>query len=199
MQYQQKLDEIIGSLQQPASVLLHSCCAVCSSYVLEYLSAHFLVTVLYYNPNIYPDTEYRKRKTEQIRLIRETSYPFPVAFIDADAEYSVFLAAADGLCAAPEGGLRCEACFRLRLTETARRAAGRFDFFGTTLTVSPHKNAQTINAIGEALGAHYGVSWLYSDFKKKNGYLRATQLARQYGLYRQNYCGCEFSMRGEGE
>lgn len=195
MNYQQKLDDIIQNADDGASLLLHSCCAVCSSYVLEYLSEKFSITVLYYNPNIYPETEYLKRKAEQKRLIETVAYKYPVRYLDDYYDHDYFTDIIKSFEALPEGGERCCRCFNLRLRETARQAAqGEYAFFATTLTVSPHKNAQKINEIGMALAKEYGVGWLYSDFKKKDGYLRSVRLANQYGLYRQNYCGCEFSL-----
>ena len=196
MNYQHKLETIMERSENAVPVMLHSCCAVCSSYVLEYLSAKFSVTVLYYNPNIYPDDEYNKRKKEQIRLINEVKYKNEVSYIELDTGHGDFISSVAGLEKFSEGGARCARCFDLRLRKTVRLAAeGNYAFFATTLTVSPHKNAQDINRIGESLSAEYGVPWLYADFKKNNGFLRSTQLAKQYGLYRQNYCGCEFSLK----
>ena len=177
-------------------VLLHSCCGPCSSYVLEYLTRYFDVTLLYYNPNIQPEAEYEKRLATQRELL--THFP-EVRLMDCAYDGSAFDAAAAGFEDEPEGGARCTRCFLLRMEETARRAAaGGFDFFCTTLSVSPHKDAERINRIGDALAARYAVRWLPSDFKKRNGYLRSTQLAREFGLYRQADCGCEFSRRAMG-
>lgn len=179
-----------------SKLLLHSCCAPCSSAVLECLTPHFSVTVFYFNPNIFPDAEYLRRKDEQLRLIQTASYPNPVSVLDCDCDYQTFLASVCGLESCPEGGARCQNCFSLRLRETASAAKSRgFPLFGTTLTVSPHKDAAAINRIGEALAAEYDVRWLPGDFKKKNGYLRSAELSRIFGLYRQDYCGCEFSLR----
>ena len=195
MNCQQKLDILMEQSTDGLPVLLHSCCAVCSSYVLEYLAGKFSVTVLYYNPNIYPNNEYLKRKNEQKRLINETEYPYKVSYIELDNNYGDFISYVSGLQNSSEGGARCVRCFELRLEKTAELAAkGSYGFFATTLTVSPHKNANDINRVGEQLAAKYGVPWLYSDFKKKDGYLRSVRLAEQYNLYRQNYCGCEFSL-----
>ncbi len=178
------------------SLLLHSCCAPCSSYVLEYLSRYFRITVLYYNPNIYPEEEYFRRTEEQQRLIREMPLPNPVQFLEGRFEPAEFYTAIRGLEHIPEGGDRCRACFRLRLDEAARIASERgFDYFTTTLTISPLKNAAALNEIGEALADEYGVRWLPSDFKKKNGYKRSIELSAEYDLYRQDYCGCVFSKR----
>ena len=171
--------------------MLHSCCGPCSSRCLEVLKEYFSVTVLYYNPNITDEAEYEKRKAEQIRLLKETGW---AGFMDCGYGPAEFFSAASGLEGEPEGGARCYACYRLRLDYTARMAKEQgFDYFCSTLSVSPHKNAAWLNEIGEKLQEKYGVKWLYSDFKKENGYLRSVRLAEQYGLYRQNYCGCVFS------
>ena len=190
--YQLQTDKILASLpaDKPA-LLLHSCCGPCSSYVLEYLTAWFRVTLLFYGPNIQPEAEYEKRLYWQ----RETLSHFPgVELMECGYDGMAFEQAARGLEGEPEGGERCTACFALRMGETARRAAeGGFDWFCTTLSVSPHKDAQRINRIGEALERRYGVRWLPSDFKKRDGYLRSIRLASQFGLYRQDWCGCRFS------
>lgn len=175
-------------------LLLHSCCAPCSSAVLEYLSPHFDITLFYYNPNITPAEEYRKRVAELHRLVEAADYPNPVRIVEGRYDSGEFFAIARGLEDLPEGGERCAKCYRLRLEETAKVAAeGGFEYFTTTLSVSPYKNAQKLNAIGAELSAEYGVKYLLSDFKKKDGYRRSIELSAQYGLYRQNYCGCEFS------
>lgn len=198
MDYLRQMELLLRGAPDGAALLLHSCCAVCSSSVLEQLAQKFRVTVFYFNPNIFPLAEYEKRKAEQQRLIATVAYPFPVGYIDADYDHAAFLQIAQGLEAEPEGGRRCARCFELRLRETARRAAdGNYAFFATTLTVSPHKNAAAINEIGAALAREYGVAWLPSDFKKQDGYLRSIWLAEQYSLYRQNYCGCEYTFQGE--
>ena len=196
--YQRELDKVIAGLAEKVPVLfLHSCCAPCSSYVLEYLSQYFRITVFYYNPNIYPEEEYRKRVVEQQRLIREMPLKHPVSFIEGDFDDAHYYEAVKGLEREPEGGARCRVCFALRLRETAKRAVlANADYFATTLTISPLKNAAVINEIGEELAGEYGVSWLPSDFKKKNGFKRSGELSARYGLYRQNYCGCVFSMKG---
>ena len=195
--YQKKLDALIGSLANEGRVpklLLHSCCAPCSSYVIEYLSQYFSITVFYYNPNLYPDEEYARRSSEQKRLIREMKTKHPVAYIDEGFDSAQFYEAAKGLEHEPEGGARCKKCFELRLGETAKKASGRGDdYFATTLTISPLKNAQLLNEVGEELAKEYGVRWLPSDFKKREGYKRSIELSREYGLYRQDYCGCVFS------
>ena len=172
-------------------LLLHSCCAPCSSYCLEQVSPVLQTTVLYYNPNLDSEEEYEKRKGEQIRLLQKTGM---ADFLDCDYSPEDFTKIAKGYENAPEGGARCERCFRLRLERTAKEAkAGGYDFFATTLTLSPLKNAKLINEIGFELEKEYGVCYLPSDFKKRNGYLRSIQLSKEHALYRQNYCGCEFS------
>lgn len=192
--YQIQLDKIISELDGAPTLLLHSCCAPCSSYCIEYLSRYFNITVFYYNPNIYPEDEYQHRKAEQKRLISEMKTKYPVKMLDCDFESDAFYNAVKGLEKCREGGERCFACYRLRLQKTAQAAKnGNFNFFTTTLTISPLKNAQKINEIGEELGKKYGVPFLPSDFKKKNGYKRSIELSREYSLYRQNYCGCIFS------
>lgn len=189
--YQKKLEALLDGLDGTPRLLLQSCCGPCSSYVLEYLTAYFDVTVLYYNPNIRPQAEYEKRLETQKQLLAAMPLARPVKLVEPGWRGEEFEAAARGLEAEPEGGARCTRCFMLRLEETARQAAqGGFDFFGTTLTVSPQKNAPLLNEIGEALAGRYGVAWLPSDFKKRGGYLRSIQLSKQYGLYRQEYCGC---------
>ena len=194
--YQKELDKILAALTTTPRLLLHSCCAPCSSYVLEYLSQYFAITVLYYNPNISPREEYELRKAEQIRLIQEGDWRHPVSFLDCDWDNAAFLSAASGLENAPEGGVRCFACYRLRLNAAAKAAkAGDFDYFTTTLSISPLKNAEKLNAIGEELAVLYGVTHLPADFKKKEGYKRSVALSRIHNLYRQNYCGCVYSKK----
>ena len=196
--FQKELDKILGQIKEPPRLLLHSCCAPCSSYVLEYLRRYFAITVFYYNPNISVDEEYRKRVAEQKRLIeaynRLSDSGYPIAVTEGDYEPEVFYAAAKGLEQCPEGGERCFACYALRLRKTAELAAeSGQDYFATTLTISPLKNAAKLNEIGERLALEYHVPWLPSDFKKKNGYKRSIELSAEYGLYRQNYCGCVYS------
>ena len=193
--YQKQLDKIIGSLgEEVPSLLLHSCCAPCSSYCIEYLSQYFYITVLYYNPNIYPEAEYEKRKAEQKRLISEMETKYPVRMLDCDFESERFYEMAKGLEDCRECGERCFKCYRLRLEKTVQEARiNNFDYFTTTLTISPLKNAEKINEIGYSLANEYGVEWLLSDFKKKEGYKRSIELSKTYNLYRQNYCGCVFS------
>ena len=207
--YQKELDKIIEELGAEEgcapTLFLHSCCAPCSSYVLEYLRQHFRITVFYYNPNITEDEEYRKRVAEQKRLIaaynkkvtesvksRQSGYLIQV--IEGAYEPQCFYEIAKGLEQCPEGGERCFACYELRLRETAKRArAGNFDYFSTTLSISPLKNAAKLNEIGERLAQEYDIPWLPSDFKKKDGYKRSIELSREYNLYRQDYCGCVYS------
>ena len=197
--YQRELEAVIKENESKSRVprlLLHSCCAPCSSYVLEYLSDYFEITVFYYNPNISPAEEYEKRAAEQQHLIRELPAKHPIHLVVGAYEPERFYAVSRGLEQVPEGGERCFRCFRLRLEEAAKMAAeGGFDYFATTLTISPLKNAQKLNEIGEELSEIYKVEHLPSDFKKKNGYKRSVELSAQYGLYRQNYCGCVFSKR----
>ena len=193
--YQAEMEAEIERLggRRPA-LLLHSCCGPCSSAVLERLTAHFRVTVLYYNPNIEPEEEYRHRLAEQERLL--SLLPGEIPLLNCAYDHEAFSAFAEAMADCPEGGDRCLACFALRLNETARRAAENgFEYFTTTLSVSPHKNAEAVNRIGEEAGRKAGVRYLMADFKKKDGYLRSLQLSREYGLYRQDYCGCLYSRR----
>ena len=192
--YQRELDKILDNLQGEPRLFLHSCCAPCSSYVLEYLTQYFDVTILFYGPNIQPREEYDKRLYYQ----REVLKHIPAKLMECDYDGDAFEKIAVGYESEPEGGARCTRCFLLRLEETAKRAAaGGFDFFCTTLTVSPHKDAERINRIGIELGEKYGVRWLPSDFKKRNGYLRSIQLAKEFGLYRQDWCGCSYSRQNQ--
>ncbi len=195
--YQKQLDKIIENLgDRVPALILHSCCAPCSSYCIEYLSQYFNITVIYYNPNIYPETEYKKRKDEQKRLIREMKTKYPVKMLDCDFESDKFYEMAKGMELCREGGERCFKCYRLRLEKTVQEAKKhKFDYFTTTLTISPLKNAQKINELGNELGAEYGVDFLPSDFKKREGYKRSIELSKAYDLYRQNYCGCVFSRK----
>ncbi len=196
--YQLMLDKVIETADggDPPSLLLHACCAPCSSYVLEYLSEFFRITVFYYNPNISPASEYNKRAAELERLIGEMEFKNPVAFIAGGYDHGEFTEAVRGLEDIPEGGKRCFKCYELRLRRAAQLArAGGFDYFTTTLSISPLKNAQRLNEIGTALAAEYGVTSLPADFKKREGYKRSIELSRIYGLYRQDYCGCEFSRK----
>ena len=191
------LGEIIDKNQEKGivpRVLLHSCCAPCSSYVIEYLSDYFYLTILYYNPNISPLDEYIKRKNEQVRLISEMKTKYKVDIIDCDYDNEIYENLVKGLENEPERGKRCEVCFGLRLEKTAMIAKKmEYDFFGTTLTVSPYKNSLMINEIGSSIGNKLNIKYLVSDFKKRNGYKRSIELSREHNLYRQNYCGCKYS------
>lgn len=195
--YQRILEETLKNISisgKTPRLLLHSCCGPCSSYVLEYLSGCFDITILYYNPNIYPKSEFEKRAAEQQKLLTHMKFVNPVGMILADYRAEEFEAAAAGLESEPEGGKRCLLCFGLRLEETAKTAKNLgFDFFTTTLSVSPHKNAEALNNIGVELAEKYGVQYLYADFKKRGGYKRSIELSRLYGVYRQDYCGCMYS------
>lgn len=195
--YQKELDGILRSLGgRRARVLLHSCCGPCSSAVLEYLTRYFDVTLLWFNPNLYPEAEFDKRLRTQRELLEKMGLADTVRILVEPWRSGEYYAATAGLEDEPEGGKRCTACFRLRLEETAKLARQRgFDYFCTTLSLSRYKDALRINALGEELGALYGVEWLPSDFKKEGREQRSVQLARQYGLYQQRYCGCEFSLR----
>ena len=199
--FQQELDRLLDQLEKNNErgkrLFLHSCCAPCSSYVLEYLRSYFNITVFYYNPNISFVEEYKKRVVEQKRLIEAYNCQndgYPIAVVEGDYEPEKFYDMAKGLEACPEGGERCFRCYELRLRRTAELArGGNYDYFATTLTISPLKNAKKLNEIGEQLAEEYGISWLVSDFKKKNGYKRSIELSAQYDLYRQDYCGCIYS------
>jgi len=195
--YQKELDRIIDGLGQqgePPRLLLHVCCAPCSSYCLEYLSEYFDITVYYYNPNISKKEEYLKRLAEEERYISVKEFKHPVKLTESNYDPQEFFDAVRGLEKEPEGGLRCRECFKLRLEASAKKAKELgFEWFTTTLTISPLKNAALLNEIGAEMGEKYGVKWLPSDFKKKEGYKRSIELSREYGLYRQDYCGCVFS------
>lgn len=195
--YQIILDKTIENIKKNnirPTLFLHSCCAPCSSYVLEYLSEYFDITIFYYNPNISPETEFIKRVREQERLVNTMPLKSEIKVIEGKYDSNRFFEIAKGLEKLKEGGERCFKCYRLRLEETALMAKEMgFDYFTTTLSISPHKNAQVLNQIGKELGEKYGVNYLFSDFKKKNGYKRSCVLSEVYGLYRQNYCGCIYS------
>lgn len=189
--YELEYEKICKSLTSKPKLLLHSCCAPCSSSVLARVCENFDVTIFYYNPNIYPKEEYLKRKAEQIRLCKTLN----VNILDCDYNEQEFLDNVKGLECENEGGARCNKCFLIRLDKTALTAKQNgYDYFGTTLTVSPHKNEQIINKIGENLQKKYNISYLFADFKKHNGYLNSIKLSKEYNLYRQNYCGCRFSI-----
>ena len=197
--YQKELDKLIERNQKEGKtprLFLHACCAPCSSYVMEYLSQYFEITIFFYNPNISPKEEYEKRVSEIQRLISEMEFVHPVAFVEGEYKPEDFYEMARGLEDVPEGGERCFRCYRLRMEEAARLAEqGGYDYFTTTLSISPLKNAGKINEIGQELSQIYKVEHLPSDLKKKNGYKRSIELSQEYGLYRQNYCGCVFSKR----
>lgn len=193
--YQKETDSVIESLNGTVpTLLLHSCCAPCSSYTLEYLSRYFSITVFYFNPNISPKAEFDKRFAEQKRLIETLPSENKISLICGDYNYDEFLNVARGYESVPEGGERCFRCYRMRLEKTAELAKQNgFDYFCTTLSISPLKNSQKINEIGFDVAEKYGVKWLPSDFKKREGYKRSIELSREYDLYRQNFCGCVFS------
>ena len=195
--YQKELEQQINKQQklgEMPKLLLHSCCAPCSSYVLEYLSPYFHIYDFYYNPNISPKREYEERREELLRLIKEMELQEKVTFLEGTYEPEKFFEMAKGLEQLPEGQERCFRCYEMRLRESAKIAKEQgADYFATTLTISPLKNAQKLNEIGENIAKEYGVAYLPSDFKKKNGYKRSVELSTQYDLYRQNYCGCIFS------
>ena len=200
--YQKEMDRLLSGLIQAEvtpSLLLHSCCAPCSSYVLEYLSQFFHITIYFYNPNISYEEEYQRRIEEQIRLIGSLPVKNPIQFRQGIYEPERFYELSKGLESCPEGGERCFLCYELRLEETAKLAkAEGFDYFTTTLSISPHKNAARLNEIGEWLSGKYDTSYLGADFKKKNGYKRSIELSREYQLYRQDYCGCIYSKTNRG-
>ncbi|MBO7297567.1 MAG: epoxyqueuosine reductase QueH [Clostridia bacterium] len=191
--FEREMLEIMDEIEDGTPLLLHSCCAPCSSACLERLKDKFKITVLYYNPNIDEDEEYAKRKAEQIRFLQETGW---AEILDCDHDKEAFEEMAKGLEDEPERGKRCYACYALRLNKTAQVAkANGFPFFCTTLSLSPYKNAEWLNELGEKIGGRYEVNYLISDFKKKGGYARSIELSKEYGLYRQDFCGCKFSKR----
>jgi hypothetical protein len=192
--YQTEMEKCLNNAVQPPHVLLHACCAPCSSAVLERLAPQAEVTLFFYNPNILPETEYRYRLQELQRLLREMPLPEEICLLEGSYEPERFLAFARELADAPERGERCRRCILLRLEEAAKAAKEvGADYFATTLTVSPHKDATFINTAGFAVAERFGVAYLPSDFKKKNGYQRSIALSREFALYRQNFCGCPFS------
>ncbi|MCX4249210.1 MAG: epoxyqueuosine reductase QueH [Bacilli bacterium] len=191
--YDNKMMEIINSFLDKKTILLHSCCGPCSSACIDRLKDYFDITVIYYNPNIEPLDEYIHRKNEQIRLLKEWN----IKFMDCDYENDIWTNKTKYLREELEGGKRCSVCFGIRLKYTAKKALDKgFDYFGTTLTVSPHKNSELINKIGEGIGINLGIKFLYSDFKKKEGYKKSIEFSKQYNLYRQDYCGCLYSKEG---
>lgn len=186
----------VANFDKKHSILLHSCCAPCSSHVISVLKDYFDITIFYYNPNISPIQEYEKRKQEQINFIKQLDCGIKI--MDCDYDNDVYEECIKGLENEKEGGARCLKCFRLRLEKTAKLASiNNFDYFCTTLTVSPYKNSQVINSIGKELMNIYNVKWLYSDFKKEEGYKHSIALSKQYNLYRQDYCGCIYSFRNK--
>lgn len=201
MNYQKELDQIIEGLLLKATrpkLLIHSCCAPCSSYVLEYLTEYFDITIYYYNPNIYPEQEYIRRVEEQQKLIASMHLRYSIRFQEGEYQPNEFYQLVKGLETAEEGKERCFVCYEMRLNKAAEFAAKNgFDYFTTTLSISPHKNAEKLNEIGARLGLKHKVAYLPSDFKKKNGYKRSIELSKEYGLYRQDYCGCIFSIQNK--
>lgn len=196
MNYQIVLENTLKNLKEKKTLLLHACCAPCSSYVIEYLSNYFAITILFYNPNINNDSEYNKRLQELERFVKEFKTNNPVKVISLGYNHDEYLQTVLGLEEEKEGGSRCLKCYRLRLEKTFEYAKQyNFDYVTTTLTISPLKNSQVINKIGSELENIYHINYLYSDFKKKEGYKRSIVLSHEYNLYRQDYCGCEFSKR----
>ena len=196
MNYQIVLENTLKNLKDKKTLLLHACCAPCSSYVIEYLSNYFDITILFYNPNINNDIEYNKRLQELERFVKEFKTNNPVKVISLGYNHDEYLQTVLGLEEEKEGGSRCLKCYRLRLEKTFEYAKQyNFDYVTTTLTISPLKNSQVINKIGSELENIYHINYLYSDFKKKEGYKRSIVLSHEYNLYRQDYCGCEFSKR----
>lgn len=194
--FQKELDAVIDSIPEGSvpTLLLHACCAPCSSYTLEYLSKYFAITVFFYDPNISPESEFKKRADELRRLLGEMKFTNPVRLTVAEYDGGEFYSAVRGLESEPEGGKRCEVCFRLRLEKTARFAlAENFDYFATTLSISPYKNSQLLGEISEEISERLGVANLPCDLKKRGGYKRSIELSKEYSLYRQDYCGCVFS------
>ena len=194
--YSDLCEDIISSLIERKKLLLHSCCGPCSSYVISYLSNYFDITILYYNPNIFPQEEYLKRKEEQIKVINELNRDLNtnVTIIDCDYDNNIYNSKIKGLENEPERGSRCRICYQIRMEKTVKIAKdNHYDYFCTTLSVSPYKNATWINEIGEKLSSKYNIKWLYSDFKKKDGYKKSIELSKKYNLYRQDYCGCIYS------
>ena len=196
--YSNKCEEMLKSFTERKKLLLHSCCGPCSSYVISYLSNFFDMTILYYNPNIAPYEEYLKRKEEQIKVISELNRDLNanITILDCDYDNNLYNKLIKGLENEPERGSRCKICYRMRMEKTASEARDNdndYDYFCTTLSVSPYKNVNWINEIGEELAKKYDVKWLYSDFKKKDGYKKSIELSKKYNLYRQDYCGCIYS------
>lgn len=186
----------LANIKEKKKILLHSCCAPCSSHVISFLTKYFDITILYYNPNISPEEEYLKRKEEQIRLINTIKTQNKLDYIDCDYDNDIYENLIKGYEHCEERGARCTICFNLRLEKTAKLAKqNNYDYFCSTLTVSPYKNANLINSIGKNLEEEYNIKWLYSDFKKEEGYKKSIELSKEYNLYRQDYCGCIYSKR----
>lgn len=198
MNYHKLCLEILNSLENKPKLLLHSCCGPCSSHVISFLSKYFKIDVLYYNPNIYPKEEYIKRKNEQIKLINILKENCELNILDCDYEEEKYYECVKGLEKEQEGGKRCQKCFLLRLEKTAKLAKeNKYDYFTTTLSVSPYKNSKILNEIGLELEKKYHTKWLPSDFKKENGYKKSIELSKKYNLYRQHYCGCIYSINND--
>lgn len=194
--YQKKMEEILETIDKPKKLFLHSCCAPCSSYVLLYLTKYFDISIFYYNPNITEEDEFKKRLNEQIKLINEITKENKIDIIEGKYEKEKFEEIINGLENEKEGGARCFKCYRLRMEETAKLAAYLgYDYFTTTLSISPYKNAVKLNEIGEELEKQYNIKYLYADFKKKDGYKKSIELSKKYNLYRQDYCGCIYSKK----
>lgn len=194
MNYEKLMEEQILNSKEGSSLLLHACCAPCSSAVLERLASHFKISILYYNPNITEEKEYQKRLDELRKFISKLNFKYQINIIDSRYEPKEFFQIAKGLEKEKEQGKRCYKCYELRLEETAKVAKEKnFDFFATTLTLSPYKKTSWLNEIGENLSEKYQANYLYSDFKKKDGYKRSIELSKEYNLYRQDYCGCIYS------
>lgn len=201
--YQRELERLIHKCEKEQKVptlLLHSCCAPCSSYVLEYLSQYFAITIFYYNPNIFPEVEYSHRVQEQKEFIEKIPHKYPIQFQEGSYDTKRFYDTVRGFETLPEGGERCYHCYELRLLEAAKIAKeGQYDYYTTTLSISPYKNAAWLNEIGERIAIEYQIQYLPSDFKKKNGYKRSIELSEKYNMYRQDYCGCVYSMTERDE
>lgn len=194
--FNNKMYDIINNLNGKKKLLLHSCCAPCSTSCIERLTKYFDITILYYNPNIEPKEEYEKRKKYQIELIKKFNSVNKLNYIDCDYDNNIYHEKVKGLENEKEGGARCNVCYFLRMEKTALLAKKlKYDFFATTLTVSPYKHSKTINEIGKILEEKYNINYLYSDFKKENGYKRSIELAKEYELYRQDYCGCLYAKK----
>lgn len=194
--YQQKMEQLMKELPEKTELVLHSCCGPCSSSVLEQMANYFSVYLLYYNPNIWPQEEYERRKLEQVDVLKRLKVKYPVTFVEMPYEQEKFSQVVKGLEQEKEGGARCTQCFLLRLTQAAKYAQDNsIEWFTTTLTVSPHKNSQLLNILGQKVATKYNVKFLPSDFKKKNGYKRSLELSKELDLYRQDYCGCKYSYK----